>query len=190
MVFLFASFSTKLSEKIRWEKSLVWFVHDVFIQDGYVPWTGNTDSTRFDKVTQSVYGMQEAESNEFRFEKTSSFLITISLQKWGPLAFKFAAFSWQTLMGGVSASWYIDSSTSFTGNLSTSYDKWVLYIKNLWGYSSYTLTTGESYTSSVEKFKSIKIIGWDEKIEKNTSHMQFTPWNWGDLDYGKLDMKF
>lgn len=190
LVFLFVSFSTKLSEKIRLEKSLVWYIRDIFLRDGFTLWTGSSDSIRLDKVNQSIYGMQQSENHEFRFETIKTFLITVTLQKWGPLSFKFVAFSWQTLMGWVSASGYTDSSISFTGNLNSQYDKGILYIKNLWGYSSYILTSGEPYTSSNQNYKAIRVIGWDDKVEKNISHKQFTPWDWGEVDYDALDMKF
>lgn len=190
LVFLFASFSTKLSEKIRFEKSLVWVVETIFLEDSLTEWTWVGEGNSLERIVQNSFTLQQGKSTEFRYISTYQVPLSITIQKGGPLFFKFVAFSWATFVGGVTASGFIDSSISFTWNLSTQYNQWILYIKNLWGYTSFYLSGGMNYEQETQEYKAIKIIGGDEKTQKIITERQFSPWDWGEVDYTWLNMEF
>ncbi len=139
---------------------------------------------------QNFFTLQQGKSTEFRYTTTTQFPLHITIQKGGPLFFKFVAFSWSTFVGGVTASGLITSSVGFTWNLNTQYDQWILYIKNLWGYTSFYLSGNIVHEQEIQEYRTIKVIGGDEKIQSIITEKQFSPWNWGEVDYAWLNMEF
>lgn len=190
LVFLFASFSTRLSEKIRFEKGLVGGIQSIFQEDSYTPSSGSSDMFRITKVSDPLQSLQEKENREYHIESTNPVAITITLEKWGPLYFKFISFSWATLFWGTSSSWFVDSAATFTGFLTQSYDKGILYIKNLWWYTAYSLTGSDMLIPPSESYKVTKKVAWEQQIQRNIKKVEFVQWTWSDIDYEKMWMSF
>ena len=82
--------------------------------------------------------------------------ININIFTWGPIFYNHS--------NGTS-SWVI------TNNNSISVSTWFLYIKNLWWYTKYNLTSMNDFMTKTKKYKIIKKI-WNKEVIKSSGEIK------------------
>lgn len=191
LMFLFLSFSAHLRQKIEGEINF-WQTLSTLFQKSDFSGTGKVlfPSKSIQTNTSRFFSLQKDEKDEFRFTATQSVITNIRIQKWGPLSFVFWWFSGATYFWAPTSSGFIETELTFTGYLSSSYDQWILYIKNLWGYTQYEMTVNMDYLRSSDSVKLVREIAWEQKKEQIFFRKNFQEGDYRDFDYTKLNMDF
>lgn len=144
------------------------------------------------KRENNVFSLAEGESQEFRFEKfISSLSWSIDIiSSWGILWHTFVDIDTSPFSATNSFSWLISSWSTFTWMTSTWTEFWILYIKNLGWYTSFSLDTSEIFIPEETEYQIIKKISWMEVESKSFKKRNFTPWDFPWLNYTKYWMEF
>lgn len=193
IAFMFISISTSINKNIKDSSSLSESIDRELLSESFEkkPLDGILalgENEEIKKV-ESFYALQKDETHEFRFDSSSDFNVSISIQKGGPLSYIFLASSWATNQA-VTASWVIESTTSFNSWFTWWQKNGFLYIKNLAGYTEYELTSDGTIIPEKETYIKTKTYGGYE-VEKGVYEIiNFTGGSFPWINYNSFWMEF
>jgi hypothetical protein len=145
----------------------------------------NNEEIIFDSNKSYKKTLNLNENTEIRIiNNTNNTDFSITINSWWPIFYNFTSFngttaSWQT------SSWIIEKIWSFTWYLDSNYNNGILYIKNLWWYTNFDLTSTQDITTQYKKYKINKNIWNKTLIKKEWSIKIFDLWDFNWIDYKK-----
>ncbi len=156
----FVYVSTKVNQNIRLNN---------FLDQFFYKWVNNNIwENEYLLADQKMYTVKNEESIIFLFSWTTTLTWTLKIKSWWPIYYEVKAFSWIT-ENPLVYSWVISNinTTTFTGDLTSTYNKAELNIKNMWWLTTFSIDSNNNFTWTwvLQKYKIIKEIWW-KSVEK------------------------
>lgn len=130
-------------------------------------------------------------ASEFRFEKDSHFLSwSLQIQNWWPVWYNFVDIDTSPFSATSVSSGVIFSESTFSGMIDSWIDTGILYVKNLGGYTSFSLTTDIPFLSEESEYQVMRKIVGIEVEKKFFKKRNFLPWDFPWFDYLGFGMEF
>ena len=195
VAFAFVSFSLSVHRTIQNAYGINNVLNQVlslntFISDPNFTSTGVNSYEQLVKNNTNSFWLQSGKALEVRFSTTSTPSLTISLQKWGPLVYKFVSFKKSTMLSTLSANALVTSSASFNGVIVPGDDNGILYIKNIWGQAEFNYTSTLMWTNPSTGYSDLVKISEQYFEKSKTQKLNFIPWDYPGFNYSKYEMSF
>lgn len=169
----FVFVSTKVNQSIRLNSFLEWFFNKDSTITNLVKtsWAWELWDNEFLVNDLDQYIIKNAENLVFSFSGVVGFSWTLKLKNWGPIYYEVISYSWaNNLEYSLVNSWIIskvNSWVTFNWYLGNDYNNANLTIKNLWGLSTFIISSSQDYYWIWKKYKVLKNIWW-KNIEKSS----------------------
>ena len=134
--------------------------------------------------------LSQGKSYEVRCDLSTSPNITLSIKKGGPLVYKFLSFNTSTIVPTLTVSWVATTSVSFVGTLQGGDNAWILYIKNLWGYTDFSYTSSVECNNSVTTYKIMSEIWRKYFIRNDFEKKNFDFGDYFGFPYSTFELSF
>lgn len=194
IAFLFISISTSINKNIKDSSSLSESIDRELLSESLEKnpseplWS--LDKNEKIKKVKSFYALQKDEIHEFRFVSKTNISNNINILKGWPLQYVFVSSSWTTIPS-VTSSWIIlNGSVNFTWIFTfPNRFNWSLFVKNIWWYAEYSLTSSGTFIPEKEIYIRTKNYGGYE-VEKWVYEINnFIKWDFW-IDYNQFWIEF
>ena len=129
-------------------------------------------------------------ATEIRINSVNSTNFNININNWWPVFYSLLLYNNTSFAWNITSSWIITNNSSFVWNFDNTNNSWILYIKNLWWISNFSLTSSENILTDNKKYTITKII-WNKKlIKKEWFIKNFDLWDISWINYKNYLFEF
>ena len=153
----FISISTKINKNIKLSGELNDFIEEknninLFMNSGGINNILENKILVFDNNKEKFFSLKNKEELILFFSWSNDFNINIGIINWWWLNYKYIKNN-----NSISASWIINSSKTFTGELNNN-NTWSLFLKNLWWNTKFLIKSDKSFETSEKNYKIVTKI--------------------------------
>lgn len=152
----------------------------------------SSDSEYLEYSNSFTWWLKAWEATEFRFSWSAVINTSLVIVNWWPIQYKILELNndWTDVRNlSLSSSWIVANSQNLTLNLDWTYWSAILYLKNLWWFTNYNISSASEFLSEkIEIIEKERI--WNKEIIKKRYIKQnfekglFSSWNF-ELDQYK-----